>query len=141
MLFFQLAVVLEFNLAHRHFVTVLCMLFKIKTNPMHPLSGALPFPYVPVRVTRGAFIAYRHSFAPHCCRTSQYRRTMVFLSVSLWNDHKTLCLMVWDWRVLRAVPMHFCWPNLFFLFCLLLFSLFLLSTGWLCEVWVFGLIE
>ena len=62
------------------------MLFKIKSNPMHALRGALPLPYVPARVTRGALVAHRHSFAPPCCRTSQYRRTFVPLSVSLWND-------------------------------------------------------
>ena len=48
--------VLECNLAHRRSVVELCMLFKIKSNPMHPLSGALPLPYVPARVTRGALI-------------------------------------------------------------------------------------
>ena len=54
---------------------------------MHPLSGALPLPpYVPARVTRGALIAHRHSFAPPHCRISQYRRSFVPLSVSLWND-------------------------------------------------------
>ena len=37
----------EYNLAHRRSVAELCMLFKIKSNPMHPLSGALPLPYVP----------------------------------------------------------------------------------------------
>ena len=35
--------VLECNLAHRRSVAELCMLFKIRSNPMHPLSGALPF--------------------------------------------------------------------------------------------------
>ena len=53
---------------------------------MHPLSGALPLPYVPGSVTRGALAAHRHSFAPHRCRTSHYRRRFVPLSVSLWND-------------------------------------------------------
>ena len=62
------------------------MLFKIKSNPMHPLSGALPVPYVPASVTRGALVAHRHSFTPSRCRTSQYRKTFVSLSVSLWND-------------------------------------------------------
>ena len=62
------------------------MLFKIKSNPIHPLSGALPLLYVPVRVTRGALVAHRHSFVPPRCRTSQYRRSFVSLSVSLWND-------------------------------------------------------
>ena len=52
----------ECNLAHRRFIAELCMLFKIKINPMHPLSGALPLPYVPARVTRGALVAHRHSF-------------------------------------------------------------------------------
>ena len=71
--------VLEGNLAHRRSVAELCMIFKIKSNP-------LPLPYVPERVTRGALVADRHSFAPPRCRTSQYRRSFVTLSVSLWND-------------------------------------------------------
>ena len=83
---FLAADVLECNLAHRRYVAELCMLFKIKSNPMHPLSGALPLSYVPARVTRGALVAHRHSFAPPHCRTSQHRRTCVPLSVSLWND-------------------------------------------------------
>ena len=62
------------------------MLFKIKSNPMNPLSGALPSPYVPARVTRGALVAHRHSFVPPHCRTSRYHRTFVPLSVSLWNN-------------------------------------------------------
>ena len=41
---------------------------------------------MPARVTRGALVAHRHSFAPPRCRTSQYRRSFVPLSVSLWND-------------------------------------------------------
>ena len=69
--------VLECNLAHRRSVAVLCMLFKIKSNPIHPLNGALPLPYVPARVTSGALVAHRHSFAAPRCRTSQYRRTFV----------------------------------------------------------------
>ena len=53
---------------------------------MHPLYGALPVPYVPVRVTRGTVIAHRYTYAPPRCRTSQYRRTFIPWSVSLWND-------------------------------------------------------
>ena len=78
--------VLDCNLAHRRSVAELCMLFRIKSNPMHPLSGALPLPYVPAGVTRGALVAHRHSFAHPHCRTSQYLSTFVPLSVSLWND-------------------------------------------------------
>ena len=42
--------------------------------------------YVLVRVTRGALVAYRYTYAPPRCRTSQYSRTFIPLSVSLWND-------------------------------------------------------
>ena len=85
---------------------------------VHPLSGALPFPYVPARVTRGALVAHRNSFAPPRCKPSQYSRTFVLLSVSLWND---LGNPVFDGVGLggfksRANPMLSCWPNLIFLF-------------------------
>ena len=53
---------------------------------MHPLSNALPLLYLLTCVTRGALVAHRHSFALSRCRTSQYRRTFMRLSVSLWND-------------------------------------------------------
>ena len=64
------------------------MLFKIKSNPIYPLSSALSVPYVPARVTRGALVAHRYSLAAPCCTTSQYRRAFVPYSVSLWNDHR-----------------------------------------------------
>ena len=84
--FFLAGGVLEWNLANRRSVAELCILFNIKSNLMHPLSGALPLTYVPARVTRGAFVAHRHSFVPPRCRTSQDRRSFVPLSVSLGND-------------------------------------------------------
>ena len=46
--------VFECDITHCRSVAVLCMLYKIRCNPVHPLNGALPGPYVPVRVTRGA---------------------------------------------------------------------------------------
>ena len=67
-------------------VAVMCMLHKIRCNMMNPLNDDLPGPYVPVRVTRGALVSHRYTYAPAGCRTSQYRRTFVPLSVSLWND-------------------------------------------------------
>ena len=78
--------VLECDLEHRRSVAVLCMLYKIRCNPMHPFYGALPVPYVSVRVTLGPEIAHRYTYAPPRCRTSQYLRTVIPLSVSLWND-------------------------------------------------------
>ena len=41
---------------------------------------------MPARVTHGELVAHRHSFVPPRCRTSQYCRSFVPLSVSLWND-------------------------------------------------------
>ena len=63
--------VLNCNLSHRRSVGVLCMLYKIRCNPMHPLCGALPVPYVPVWVTRGTLIAHQYTYAPPRCKTSQ----------------------------------------------------------------------
>ena len=60
--------VFECDLAQRRYVEELCMLYKIRWNPLHPLYGALP---VPVLVTRGTVIAHRYTYAPICCQTSQ----------------------------------------------------------------------
>ena len=65
---FLTRVVFEFYIAHRRSVAVLCMLYKIRYNPMHPLYGALP---VPVRVTRGAFVAHRYTYVPPRCSTKE----------------------------------------------------------------------
>ena len=46
--------VFECDIAHRRSLAVLCMLYKIRCNSVHPLNGALPGSYVPVTVTRGA---------------------------------------------------------------------------------------
>ena len=40
------------------------MLFKFKSNTMHPMVGALHLWFVPRRVTRGTLITHRHSFVP-----------------------------------------------------------------------------
>ena len=63
-------------------VCYICMLY----NPMHPLNGALPGSYVPVRGTCSALVVDRYTHEPPSCRTSQYCRTLVLLSVSLWNS-------------------------------------------------------
>ena len=79
-------------IAHRRSMVVLCMLYKIKCNPIHPVNGARPGPYVPVRVTRGALVAHRYTYAPPRCRTSHRRRTFILFSVSLWNDLTNPCI-------------------------------------------------
>ena len=76
----------ECDISRRRSVAVMCMLYNIRCNSKHPLNGALPGPYVPVRVTRCALVANRYTYTSLRCRTSQYRMTFVPLSVSLWND-------------------------------------------------------
>ena len=130
--------VLNCNLSHRRSVAMLCMLYEIWCNPMHPLCGAIPVPYVPVRGTRGSLIAHRYTYAPPLCRTSQYRWTFIpfqYLSGTIWL---TPYSMVWNWWVSRAGPMPFCWPSCSLLFCLQLFSLSLLFFYRL-VVWGCGL--
>ena len=78
--------VFECDIDHRRSVAVLCVLYKFRCNPMHPLNDSLPGPYVPVRVTRGALVAHWYTYGPPRCSTSQDRRTFVPLSVSFWND-------------------------------------------------------
>ena len=53
---------------------------------MHPLYGALPELYVPMHVIHGTVITHPYIYAPPRCRTSQYLRTFIHLSVSLWNN-------------------------------------------------------
>ena len=78
--------VFECDISHRRSVAVLCMLYKLRCNPVHPLNCALPGPYVPARVTRGALVAHRYTYAPPRYRTLHYSRTFSLISVSLWND-------------------------------------------------------
>ena len=125
------------DIAHRRSVAVLCMLHKIRCNPVHLLNGALPGQYVPVRVTRGALGAHRYTYAAPRCRTSQYSRTFIPLSVSLCDD---LANDVFDGVRLagsRAGPMLFYWPSssiptiVFYYFSLSLLSVYrLVLWGW-----------
>ena len=80
---FRTGGVFECDVAHRRSVAVLCMLYKIRCNPTHPLNGAVPGPFVPVRITSGALVAHRYTYPLHGCRISQYHRTFISLSVSL----------------------------------------------------------
>ena len=121
--------VFMFHLAHRRSVAVLCMLYKIRCNLMYHLYCDLPEPNVPARVTRGAVIAHRHTYSVLLGTES------VLLAAELLFPCQCLCgtilvspySMVRDWRVSRAAPKPFCWPICSVPFCLLLFSLSLLS--------------
>ena len=106
--------VFQCDIVHRQSVAILCMLYKIRCNPVHPLNCALPGPYVPVWVTGGALVAHRFT-----CPSGR-----ILL---------TLYSMVWDCRVSRAGLVLFYWPKLLYpCYCLLLFfpfSSFCLQVG------------
>ena len=136
--------VYECDSAHRRSVAVLCVLLKIRCNPMHQLVDAQPGPYVPVRVAFGAVVGHRYTYTPRRCRTSQYHRTFVHLSVSLRNDH---AVSVFDGVGLtgfksRTNAFFYCLKLLYPNYCLLIYFpfLFFLSIGWYCGDGVFGLI-
>ena len=76
---------LECNIAHYRPVAILCMMFQIRYNPMHPHYFTLRVPYVPARVTRCSLVALGYTYAPPRCRTSHYRWTCIPLSVFMWN--------------------------------------------------------
>ena len=77
--------VFECVISHRRSVAVLCMLYKIRCNPVHPFNGALPGPMFQ-RGLHAHLVAHRYTYAPPRCRTMQYSRTFIPFSVSLWND-------------------------------------------------------
>ena len=99
--------VFECDIAHRLSMAILCMLYKIRCNQTHPRNGALPGPYVPVRVTSGALVAHRYTYAPPRCRTSLYA---VLLFPSQCHSGTILLTpysILWDWWVLRPGPIIF----------------------------------
>ena len=104
--------VFECDIAHRRSVTVLCMLYKIRCNPMHSLNDALPGSYVPVRVRSSALVAHRYTYTPPRCGTSQHRRTLFLSQCPSGTILLTPYSMVWDWRVSRAETIFFYWPKL-----------------------------
>ena len=112
------------------------MLHKIRCKPMHLLHGALPEPYVLLRVTQGAVIAHQYTYAPH-------RPFDPYSTTGLLFPCQYLCgtilvtpySIVWDWRVSRARPITFYLLSCSLTFCLLLVSRSLLS---LCGLVLWG---
>ena len=102
----------ECDIAHRRSVAVLCMLYKIRCNPVHPLNGALPGPYVPVRVVLWSHIGtlmHRLAAVPLSTAGLLFRSRCPSATILV-----TPYSMVWDWRVSRAGPMFFYYPKLLY---------------------------
>ena len=95
-------------------------------------------------VTRGALVAHVYTYAPHRCRTSQYRMTFIPLSMSLWNDldkpHIRWCGTggFQDQGQCFLIGLSCSIPAIVF-YTIFLF-LFFLSIGWYCGAGVFGMI-
>ena len=90
--------VFECDIFHRRSVAVLCMLYKMRCNPVHPLNDALPGPYVSARlhaVLWSHMGTLMHSLAAEPCSTAG----LLFPSRC---PSGTILLtpysMVWDWR-------------------------------------------
>ena len=98
---------------------------------MHLLYSALPVLYVPLRYTRGALVAQRHTYAPPSSRSSQYQMIFIILSMSQSND---LADPVFDIVGLAGFKSMANAISLALLFRLILFLLYLLSLfltmGW-----------
>ena len=122
--------VFECNLAHRRSVAVLCILHKIRCNSMNPLYGALPVP-----MCRCGLHALMRLFAAEPRSIAGLLFPCQYLCGTIAVNPYS---MVWNRRVTRAGYMHFYWPSFSLTFCLLLFSLSLLSFYGL-VLWGWGL--
>ena len=79
--------VFECDIAHRRSVAVLCMLYKIRCNPMLLLNMVLYLDRMcqcELHAVPWAHIGISMRMQPRCT-TLQYHRTFVSLSVSFWN--------------------------------------------------------
>ena len=119
-------------------MTVLCMLYTIRCNPVRPLNAATWTVCTSAGFSRCSGRTLVHLCPPRC-RTSLYRRTFTPLSDTLWTILLTPYSMVWDWLVSREGPMLSYWPKLLYPYnSLLLFSNFLFSV-YMLALWGWGL--
>ena len=80
--------VFQCDIARRQSVKVLCMLHKIRCNPIRPLDGAVRVPHVRVWITRDALVAHQYIIMRLLAAEPHSAAGLVYsLSVSLWNDH------------------------------------------------------
>ena len=98
---------------------------------MQPLNGALPGPYVPVRVTRAALVAHRYTYVPPRCSAGP-----LFPSATIWL---TPYSMVWDCGLQEQgqccfVSLSYSIPTIVFCFPLSLLSVYMLVL-WNLGLW------
>ena len=107
---------------------------------MQPLNDALPGPYVPVWVTRGALAAHRYILMRRLAAEPRNTAGILFFSqCSSGTILLTPYSMVWDWLVSRAGPMLLIGLSCSIpIIVVYYFSLSLLSLYWL-VLWGWGL--
>ena len=113
--------VFECDISHRRSVAVLCMIYKIRCNPVHPLNGARD------RMCQRGLHAVvwshigtlKHRLAAEPCSTAGL---LLPSRCSTGTILLTPYSMVWDWRVSRAGPMLLYWSKLLYPYYSLLLS-------------------
>ena len=76
---------LNISLSHRRIVGSLSYLYKIYSNPTHPVYHLLPPPYRPSRVTRYSVMINDRAFSLPRCHSTQFTRSFFPLTCGLWN--------------------------------------------------------
>ena len=123
----------ECYIARRRSVAVLCMLYKIRCNPKHPLNGSLPGPYA--TCSAGYTRCPGRTSLYLCAASLKFPPSQCSSGTILLTPYS----MVWDWRVSRALPMLFLLPKLLYpYYSLYHVSLSLLSVYRL-VLWSWGL--
>ena len=136
----------ECDITHRQSVAVLCMLYKIRCNPVHPLNGALSL-YLDHMCQCGLHAVLWSHICTLMHRLAAEPRSTAGLLFPSRCPSETILLapysMVWDWRVSRAGPMFFFIGLSCSIPTIVFYSfpfLFFLSIGWYSGAQVFGLI-
>ena len=91
--------VFEYDIPHRQSVAILCMLYNIRCNPVHPLNGAFPGPYVPVRVIRGALVSHGTLMRLLAAEPGSSAELLFIFQCPSGTILLIPYLIVWDWRI------------------------------------------
>ena len=138
--------VFKCDIAHRRSVAVLCMLYKMRCNQMHPGVTLLMVLYLDRMCLCGLHaVLWLHIGILIRCLAAKPRSTAWLLFLAQCSSGTILLSpysMMWDWRVSRAGPMLFYWPYLLYRYYSLCYFpfLFFLSISCYCGAGVFGLI-
>ena len=115
---------LTISLQHHHFISSLCMLYKIFHNPSHPLHSELPNLFHPRRVTRGSLSINSLSFSPVRFHTSQYSRCFIPATTKLWNELPSMIVEATELQKFKIGANAFLCPLVFLFFYFFIFFVF-----------------